>query len=157
MKKLDTTPILIMGIGNFLLGDEGAGIHALRLLEKKIFSRPVEFLDGGCGALSLMSYMLEYPVIIMIDAARDSQPVGTVSILQPSFAHDFPKSLSAHDVGLRDLIESVTLICKLPKIYLITVSISDIRAMSIELTQPVQDSLSTVVRYVFQTLKEINI
>jgi hydrogenase maturation protease len=155
MNKPDTKPILIMGIGNFLLGDEGVGIHALRLLEKKIFLHPIELLDGGCGALSLMSYFLDYPVIIMIDAARDSQPVGTVSKLQPSFASDFPKSLSAHDVGLRDLIESVTLIGKLPKIYLITVSISDIRAMSTELTLPVQDSLSTVVRYVVQILEEV--
>jgi len=147
--------ILILGIGNVLLGDEGIGVHVVRELENAALPECVSVLDGGTGGFHLMSYLQDYPEIIMIDATMDGKPPGTISVIKPKFASDFPKSLSAHDVGLRDLIESVTLIGKLPKIYLITVSISDIRAMSTELTLPVQDSLSTVVRYVVQILEEI--
>ena len=65
--------------------------------------------------------------IIMIDATMDNKSAGTVSVIEPRFASDFPKSLSAHDIGLKDLIESVALLGSIPKIYLITVTIDKMR------------------------------
>ena len=70
-----------------------------------------------------------YEKIIMIDATMDKKPEGTVSVIRPKFASDFPKSLSAHDIGLKDMIESISIIDKLPDIYLITVTITQIRSM----------------------------
>lgn len=137
--------ILILGIGNLLLGDEGVGVHAVQMLEKEKFPDNVTILDGGTGGFHLMSYIQDYPKILMIDATMDGKPPGTISVIKPKFASDFPKSLSAHDIGLKDLIESVALIDKLPDITLITVSIESLPGMSLELTPGISNSLPGII------------
>jgi len=138
--------ILILGIGNLLMGDEGVGVHTIKALEGKSFPDDVDILDGGTGGFHLMAYFQEYENIIMIDATMDKKPAGTVSIIEPKFASDFPKTLSAHDIGLKDMIESVTIIGKLPKIYLITVTIDTIQSMQMELSTKVKDAIPEVIK-----------
>ena len=50
--------ILILGIGNFLLGDEGIGVHMIQFLEKIKLSANVSLLDGGTGGFHLLSYLV---------------------------------------------------------------------------------------------------
>ncbi|MBM4170432.1 MAG: hydrogenase maturation protease [Ignavibacteria bacterium] len=148
--------ILILGVGNILMGDEGIGIHSIKELEKNSFPENVTLLDGGTGGFHLLNYLQEYKIIIMIDASMDNKPEGTVSVIEPKFASDFPKSLSAHDIGLRDLIESVSLLGELPKIFLITISINHIQNMSMELSQKIKASLSEIAQKVESILHSLN-
>jgi len=148
--------ILILGIGNVLMGDEGVGVHTIKALEDKLFPEDVEILDGGTGGFHLMAYFQEYENIIMIDATMDKKPTGTVSLIEPKFASDFPKTLSAHDIGLKDMIESITLIGKLPKIYLITVTIDTIRSMYMELSPKVKDSMPEVIEKINELVISIS-
>jgi hydrogenase maturation protease len=148
--------ILILGVGNILMGDEGIGIHSIKELEKKSFPGNVTLLDGGTGGFHLLNYLQEYEIIVMIDATMDNKPEGTVSIIEPRFASDFPKSLSAHDIGLRDLIESVSLLGELPKIFLITVSINHIQNMSMELSSKIEASIPEITREVESILLSLN-
>jgi hydrogenase maturation protease len=149
--------ILILGIGNLLMGDEGIGIHAIKELEKKTLVKEIDLLDGGTGGFHLMSYFQEYENIIMIDATLDKKPAGTVSVIQPKFASDFPKALSAHDIGLKDLLEAVALLDKLPKIYLITISIKDLNNMSIELSPVVSKAMPKIINKVDSVLETIRL
>lgn len=144
---------LILGVGNLLMGDEGVGVHAVKQLESEKFSKNVEFLDGGTGGFHLLSLFQEYDPIILIDATMDGKPVGTVTVTQPRFASDFPRTLSAHDIGLRDLLESAQLVGPLPELFLITVSIHEIRSMVMELSDPVQRSLASVAEAVHNIVK----
>ena len=148
--------ILILGIGNLLMGDEGVGVHTIKALEGKSFPDDVDILDGGTGGFHLMAYFQEYENIIMIDATMDKKPAGTVSIIEPKFASDFPKTLSAHDIGLKDMIESVTIIGKLPKIYLITVTIDTIQSMQMELSTKVKDAIPEVIEKIDALVSVIN-
>src|SRR5665647_1828417 len=50
-------PILVLGIGNVLLGHEGVGVHAVRMLEKKTYPDHVSFLDGGTGGFHLLYWV----------------------------------------------------------------------------------------------------
>ena len=148
--------ILILGIGNLLMGDEGVGVHTIKAIEGKSFPDDVDILDGGTGGFHLMAYFQEYENIIMIDATMDKKPTGTVSVIEPKFASDFPKSLSAHDIGLKDMIESVTIIGKLPKIYLITVTIDTIQSMQMELSTKVKDAIPEVIKKIDALVSVIN-
>ncbi len=65
----------------------------------------------------------------------DGKPAGTISLIRPKFASDFPSALSVHDVGLKDMIEAVYLMEKVPDIHLFTISIDEINPMTIELSQ----------------------
>ncbi len=150
-----STQILVLGIGNVLMGDEGIGVHTIEKLQLQKFPSNIVLLDGGTGGFHLLSLFQEYPTIILIDATMDGQPDGTVRVLQPKFASDFPKTLSAHEIGLRDLIESAALLSSLPKIYLITISISTIQPMTMEMSSKVQESISEIERTVFEILNNI--
>lgn len=126
--------VLIMGIGNYLMGDEGVGVHVAQRLAREALPEGVDVLDGGTGGFFLMEYFENYPVVILIDATLDDRPTGTIRVIEPRFASDFPRAMSTHDIGLRDLVEGLAILGKLPKIYLFAVSIEMIQSQQIELS-----------------------
>lgn len=97
----------------------------------------MELLDGGTGAFHLISCLRDYPAVLLIDATLDGRAPGTVAVLTPRFLSEYPRSLGAHDVGLRDLLEAATLLGPLPALRLITVSIAEICEGVTELSPPV--------------------
>jgi hydrogenase maturation protease len=146
-----SSPLLVLGIGNVLMGDEGVGVHAIRALEREGWPEGIALVDGGTGGFHLLEYLQDYKSIVMIDATMDGQPAGTVSVLRPKYASDFPRSLTAHDIGLRDLIEATALLGALPDVTLITVSIVEIKSMVLTLSDPVESAIP-MVRRLLQTL-----
>jgi hydrogenase maturation protease len=148
-----STP-LVLGIGNLLMGDEGVGVHAVTDLDVSFDDWPVRVVDGGTGGFHLLGYLREYRPIVMIDAAMDGRAPGTVSLIRPRYASDYPRSLTAHDIGLRDLIEAAALSGSLPEVWLITVSIAEIAPMQTQLSAPVQAALPHVRALVLACLAE---
>jgi hydrogenase maturation protease len=137
--------ILVLGVGNYLLGDEGVGVHAARALAGEDLPDGVTVVDGGTGGFHLLEYFQKYPAVVLIDATMDGRPAGTVEVRRPRFAAEFPRALSAHDIGLRDLIESAILTRDLPSCILITVSVDSIQDMAVELSPPVAASIPHVL------------
>ncbi len=148
--------ILVLGVGNYLMGDEGIGVHAAKELSELYLPINVEVVDGGTGGFHLLSYLHDYKYVIMIDATMDGKKEGTVRVIEPKFASDFPRSLSAHDIGLRDLIETAVISGELPKIYLIVVSISTIQNMEIELSPPIKSSIQIIKKKTLELINSIN-
>lgn len=142
------SPTLVLGIGNVLMGDEGVGVHAVRVLDGDAWPAGVTLLDGGTGGFHLLEHLRACPSIVLIDATMDGQPAGTVSVLRPKYASDFPRSLTAHDIGLRDLIEATVLTGGMPDITLITVSIERIQSMVLTMSPAVEASIPLVRRLV---------
>ncbi|MEY8487899.1 hydrogenase maturation protease [Parabacteroides sp. ASD2025] len=144
--------ILVLGVGNLLLKDEGVGIHVIRTLEKEELPSNVSLMDGGTGGLHLISWIQDYDRIIMVDATLDSNPPGTVRLIRPRYATDFPPLMSAHEIGLRDMIEAMILTEKLPDIQLIVVSAEDISEVGMELTPVVEAAVPKVVEMIKQII-----
>ena len=142
--------ILVLGIGNYLMGDEGVGVHAIHALSRAELPDYLDILDGGTGSFDLMPILSKYPVAIFIDATMDGKEPGTIATLYPKFAADFPKVLSAHDVGLKDMIDALEFKGELPKIILITVTIKEMIPMTIKLSPEVQGALPGVVQEVLE-------
>jgi len=93
--------------------------------------------------------------IILIDAATDGKPAGTVSHVRPRYANDFPPTLTAHDIGLKDLLESAALLGALPEVDLITVSIGKLGgSLTMELSRPVLSALPQIVVMVERCLDQ---
>lgn len=142
------SPRLVLGIGNVLMGDEGVGVHAVHALTQDDWPTDVQLVDGGTGGFHLLDLLQGPGAVVMIDATMDGQRAGTVSVLRPQYASDFPRALTAHDIGLRDLIEAAVLVKGLPEITLITVSIEEIRSMVVTLSPEVAAALPEVCRFV---------
>jgi hydrogenase maturation protease len=140
--------ILVLGIGNLLMGDEAVGVEAVRALQGTPLPPGVTLLDGGTGSFQLLSWLAGQDAVVLIDASADEKPPGTVSLLEPRFASDFPRSLTAHDIGLRDLIEAASLLGALPRVFLVTVSVTEFQSMRIGLSDAVAASLPRVVEQV---------
>ena len=75
---MDHGTTLILGVGNTLLSDEGAGIHALNQLESEYSHIPnLSFLDGGTLSFTLATRIEDCKNLIVFDAAELKQPAGT--------------------------------------------------------------------------------
>ena len=143
---------LVLGIGNLLMGDEGVGVRAIEFLQQDVWPEGVCLLDGGTGGFHLLDYLSSDEPLVMIDATMDGQPAGTVTTLRPKYASDFPRALTAHDIGLRDLVEAAQLTGALPDIDLVTVSIDEITPMHLTLSPAVQAALPAVREAVIAAL-----
>ena len=150
-----TSPVLILGIGNYLMGDEGVGVHLIRELETEKLPEGVQLLDGGTAGFQLMAYLEQYPMVIMVDATLDKNPAGTIRLIEPRFSQDFPKAMSTHEIGLKDLVESLSLMGKLPKIYLFVVSVADIANLHIGLSSGIQGVMDELKKKVVNLAEEL--
>lgn len=149
LKKINDK-VLVLGIGNILLGDEGVGVAVIRELEQLSLPSHIDLLDGGTGGFHLLSYLQEYPEVILIDATLDGHEPGTVSVLKPKFSNEFPRTLSSHDIGLKDLIESAALLDDLPDITLITISVNPEQDLVMELSPAVAKAVQKVRKKVIE-------
>lgn len=141
-----------MGIGNLLMGDEGVGVHVARRLAREPFPPHVDVLDGGTGGFHLLEPLTSHDPVILVDATTDGRPAGTVSVIEPRYASDFPPTLTAHDIGLRDLIVSAAMLNKLPRVRLVTVSIDEMQPMELALSPAVEAAVPRVVEQVWQLI-----
>lgn len=115
VKSNDT---LILGIGNTLLTDEGAGIHALNLLQSQYSNIPdLTFIDGGTLSFTLACWIEDCTNLIVLDAAELQQPPGKVKTFIGTEMDYFLGSSkrSAHEVGLLDLMDIARITEHLPE------------------------------------------
>jgi hydrogenase maturation protease len=139
--------ILVLGIGNLLMNDEGVGIHVITRLEKEGISG-ADLMDGGTGGFHLLGFIQSYKTIIIIDASLDEHPPGHVRVLQPKYAKDFPRQLSAHEIGLKDLIDSAILLGNMPRLHLIAISVKDFQDMGMDLSPEVEVAIPMAIEVV---------
>jgi hydrogenase maturation protease len=152
---LQQNKILILGIGNYLMGDEGIGVHAALQLQKENFAPGIDIVDGGTGGFHLLEYFENYKTIILIDATLDTNPVGTIRLIKPRFAQDFPKAMSTHDIGLKDMVSALQLMNKMPVIHLFVVSIESLQQQGIELTAPIKTTMPLLIEKIKTLLADI--
>lgn len=139
-----------------LMGDEAIGIEVVKALDKNKLPPNVDVVDGGTGGFHLLSYLSDYKKIIFVDASLDDRPEGTVTVIEPKFSSDFPKSLSAHDIGLKDLIESASLLGDLPRMYLVIISIRKFQNLSLEISSEILKTIPKAVDVIQQLINKIN-
>jgi hydrogenase maturation protease len=149
---------LILGIGNLLMGDEGVGVHVARSLQQRAGLRGVDVVDGGTGGFHLLEYFQRYNRVILVDATLDGRPPGTLSQLRPRFSKDYPRTLTAHDIGLKDLLDAVHLMERQPDVVLFALSVREIDGPRMELSPDVAaavpEVVEAIVRFLESTSKE---
>jgi len=139
--------ILVLGIGNLLMNDEGVGIHVISRLEQEGMPG-ADLMDGGTGGFHLLGFIQSYKTIIIIDASLDTHPPGHVRVLHPRYARDFPKQLSAHEIGLKDLIDAAILLGNMPEMHLVAISVKEFQDMGMDLSAEVEAAIPEAIRCV---------
>lgn len=103
--------LVVLGLGNVLLGDDGLGVVAVaRLLRRWVAPDGVRVLDGGTLGLSLLPLLAEARRAILVDAIAADAPPGTpVRIEGAEVRRAAGARLSPHQIGVADLLDGLTL------------------------------------------------
>ena len=108
---------LILGLGNTLLADDGAGVHAVRAMRSQLpDDTDLSLLDGGTLSFSLLPQIEQAAQLIVLDATQMNAEPGTVRCFEGSDLHGLlskPRR-SVHEVSLLDLLNSARLTGQLP-------------------------------------------
>lgn len=152
----ENNKVVIIGIGNFLLMDEGIGIHVINELEKYEFPQNVEIYDGGTGGFKLIDLMRDAKRVIFIDAVESVKAPGTITTFTSKRIHSiYPKKkYSLHETDLLQVIKMVELLDDYPIIEIVGVQPKTINfgtGLSTELT----DSMPEIVNTVLLRIEEV--
>ncbi|MCG8018055.1 MAG: HyaD/HybD family hydrogenase maturation endopeptidase [Candidatus Thiodiazotropha sp. 'RUGA'] len=109
--------VLILGIGNTLLSDEGIGIHLVTAMQQKTGDIPgVTYMDGGTLSFTLAEPIADADGLIVVDAARMKQTPGTLQVFHNDEMDRYLSGnrSSVHEVSLGDLLDIARLSETLP-------------------------------------------
>lgn len=98
--------ILVLGVGNILFSDEGAGVAAVKALEAAYdFPPNVELMDGGTLGMRLMEMMMSHDLLVVVDIVKGGDAPGTIYRYT---GDDLRKSLSfRNSMHQTDLVDSL--------------------------------------------------
>jgi len=147
------TKVIIIGIGNLILRDEGVGVHAVRALEEQSLPPQVEVIEGGTALMELLPAIRDAERIIVIDALRGGEKPGTIYRLSPEdLMVETERPLSLHQVGLLEVLGMARQLGGDPEAVIIGVEPKEI-TWGTELTPEVEAKLPQVIEAVLAELK----
>jgi len=151
--------ILVLGIGNLILQDEGLGIQAIQQLQAQFEIPPeIEILDGGTSGMELLTPISDAEQIIILDAVKTGKPAGTIVRLDneeiPTF---FRTKVSPHQIGLADVLAAATLTDSMPRnLVLFGVEPLEIN-LGMELSVPVAEQMPRLVQMIVDELNVMGV
>jgi len=149
--------ILVLGIGNVLLTDEGIGVRALKEIERRYtFPANVELLDGGTSGIELLRHIRNRDCLIIIDAMKCGQAPGTVVRVE---GNDVPAAfltrISPHQLGLSDLLAAAMLTDELPKNLVLYGVEPESIDIGLDLTETVEASVEKLTGAIVDELRSL--
>ena len=117
----------------------------------------MECLDGGTGGFTLLEPLQEAGRIILIDAAADGNPPGTVTRTTPRFSRDYPPTLTAHDIGVKDLLDVFYMQGGDPDVVLYAITIDPQQSISMELSPVIAKAAEVAVAEILAELGSYSI
>ena len=149
--------VVVLGLGNILMQDEGIGVHAANHLEANYNFKPeIEIVDGGTSGLDLLTFFGPEKSILIIDAVNFDMEPGTVASLEDDaiLAQLDPK-VSLHHLGLSDLISVAELTDrKAKRMTLLGIQPESMEDLDLEMTQTIKGVFDKVVENALRILAE---
>ena len=141
------TRLLVLGLGNVLLGDDGLGAAAIAsLLDRYAAPAGARVLDGGTLGLSLLPYLDEAEVVILVDAIRSDGPPGTLVRLDgDQVAPAVATRLSPHQIGVSDLLDGARWLDRYPSRLVLLGLVPEVMELRVGLSPDVARSLPALV------------
>ena len=151
--------IVVLGVGNLLMRDEGVGIHAVQRLRARLrLPGNVELIDGGTSGFDLLPLLEDAGHLIVIDALRCQAAPGTVVILRneevPAF---FKTKLSPHQVGLSDVLAMLSFKGNAPRSVTLLGAVPSEMSLGMELSPAVSLSVDRLLATVVDELTRLGV
>lgn len=156
MDQNTNSSIILLGVGNILLTDEGLGVHIVnQFWEDYVCNPPITILDGGTMGMELLSYMRGMKQLILVDAINGGEAPGTVY----GFTHEemnqyFTDRISVHEVGMQDILR-IRALQEDPLDDAVVIGIEPLSLeLGLEVTPVVAQSIPAVIEKIVDQLRQ---
>lgn len=146
--------IVILGIGNILLSDEGIGVHVANELAKTELPPEVSVVEGGTDGFRLLNVITEADRLIIVDSLRTGAEPGTIYRFDVGDVRCCPSGFktSVHQIGILEVIDLSGLIGKTPHTTVIGVEPKSLE-MNMELSQEIREKIPKIIELVMDEMK----
>ena len=148
--------VVVLGVGNTLLQDEGIGVRAVELLQERYVLPPeVSVVDGGTAGMELLECLEDSDKLVIIDCVRVGQPPATlIRRVDDEVPQFFRTKISPHQIGVSDVLAALQLRGRFPKhLALIGIQPKSLEC-GIELTPEIEATLPEVLAMTVAELRE---
>lgn len=159
-ESLEDASILVLGIGNTLLSDEGAGVEAVwRLDREHVFPPNVELLDGGTSGMALLNHIENRDCLFLLDAveSREGKPGSVVRIDLGENPGYFQSKISPHQLGISEVLAAATLLSTHPRRTILYGVHPQSLESGTELTPVVREGVGEMLQSLVRELKALGL
>jgi hydrogenase maturation protease len=144
--------VCIIGCGNPLMGNDGAGIMAMRLFEGRFAG--VDVIDGGTGGFGLIPLMEGYEKVAIVDAMVGiGERIGDVLTFETPPSWDLP-AYAFHDIGIGEVVAVARELGYVAEIVTIGIEVGEIRAFSQEIDPAVEEGVRVAGQMILEILQK---
>jgi hydrogenase maturation protease len=156
---MNTEHVMILGVGNILLSDEGFGVRVVEALEERYdFPDNVSVIDGGVLGINLMGIISEADQLIVVDVIRNGGLPGDLYRIDgDAIPERIRAKNSLHQI---DFLESLTLcqaLDKVPETVIVGIEPKDIETLSVDLTAATADHIDDVIQMVLAEMDRLKV
>ena len=154
MSKENKEKVLVLGVGNILLQDEGFGVHTVKEMANQNWSENIEFIDGGTAGMELIYLFEGVTRLIVVDSIDAKTEPGSIFKFKPDEIGNLPQGLGAsfHDIGLLEVLHVARTLDCLPETIIFGVQPKTID-WGMDLTPELQAKIPQVIDLVTQEIK----
>ncbi len=153
-EEVTRAPVLVLGVGNILLSDEGVGVRVAQAIQHMKLPDNVEVLDGGTASMALLDSLSDRDKVIVIDAVKGKHHPGTIYRFTPAdivVQREIVTSL--HQLSVLDALTQLELLGRAPgDVVLYGIEPEDTR-LRLELTPEVKAAMPRVIELVLKELE----
>jgi hydrogenase maturation protease len=150
--------IMILGVGNLLLSDEGFGIHVVEALQSRyVFAENVSVVDGGVLGMNLLGVICDVDHLIVVDIIRNNGAPGTLYRIDHE---DIPRRIRAkNSIHQLDFLEAMTFcrhgLDKEPRAVILGVEPLDMETFSVEMTPLIRAKVDEIIPIVLEEVTQL--
>ncbi|MBD3321838.1 MAG: hydrogenase maturation protease [Chitinivibrionales bacterium] len=124
--------ILILGIGNILMADDGVGVHVINYIKENSTPLPsnIDCIDGGTAGFDLLPFMQENERVIIIDALISEHKPGTIRQIPWNEISVSRSNVSLHQAGTGELVQALSATQNVPVIDILAITVHDVTTVS---------------------------
>lgn len=150
-------PVLVLGMGNILLEDEGLGVRALEILQERyLIPDGVELLDGGTTGMGLLDDIMSREHLLVLDAVQTGDPPGTmVRMTDDQVPVYFGLRITPHQLGLADVLATLQLTGEQPGSVTVLGLVPESLELALELSPGINARMGTLVESAVEELEKL--
>ena len=150
---MEPKKILVLGLGNILLGDEGVGVRVAEQLLTHPLLDGIEVIDGGTAGYELINFFEGKEKVIIVDAVKTNDTPGSVYKLDLSLVQEEETvQLSLHQIGLKNVFKMASLMDLNPEVTLVGIVPKDYQDYNIGLSDEVEQAIPLAIETVLQEI-----